>query len=82
MGIYVYTSGVWTQISSGTGMYEYKGTVETLNDLPESADIGDAYYVISESSNYAWNGETWGVVGNAGEGVTPLSNNDIDTLLS
>lgn len=63
-------------------MYEYKGTVETLSDLPETAEVGDAYYVISESSNYAWNGETWGVVGETGADVTPLSNDDIDTLLS
>ena len=82
MGIYVYTSGAWNQISSGAGMYVYKGTVETLSDLPETAEVGDAYYVISESSNYAWNGETWGVVGETEADVTPLSNDDIDTLLS
>lgn len=36
----------------------YKGTVATLEDLPES-DVGSIYSVTSENKNYVWNGTDW-----------------------
>ena len=38
---------------------KYKGQVETTNDLPSDAEIGDVYNVKSTGSNYAWDGSDW-----------------------
>ena len=38
---------------------KYKGQVETTNDLPSDAEIGDVYNVKSTGANYAWNGSEW-----------------------
>jgi hypothetical protein len=42
-----------------TGVFHYKGTVDTLADLPDTATDGDFYKVESESKYYAWNGIEW-----------------------
>lgn len=38
---------------------KYKGQVETTNDLPSDAEIGDVYNVKSTGANYAWDGSEW-----------------------
>lgn len=38
---------------------KYKGQVETTNDLPSDAEIGDVYNVKSTGANYAWDGSGW-----------------------
>lgn len=38
---------------------KYKGQVETTNDLPQDAEIGDVYNVKSTGANYAWDGAEW-----------------------
>ncbi len=38
---------------------KYKGQVETTNDLPQDAEIGDVYNVKSTGANYAWDGSEW-----------------------
>lgn len=41
----------------------YKGQTESLEDLPKSDNkLGDAYYVISEGQQYAYNGVAWEVI--------------------
>lgn len=41
----------------------YKGQIESLEDLPKSDNkLGDAYYVISEGQQYAYNGVAWEVI--------------------
>lgn len=41
----------------------YKGQIESLEDLPKSDNkLGDAYYVISEGQQYAYNGVVWEVI--------------------
>lgn len=34
----------------------FKGDVATLDDLPDTADLNDTYYVQSENCRYTWNG--------------------------
>ena len=48
-----------------TSVYRYKGSVETLNDLPTSGQkVGDVYNVVSEAGqNYAWDGSNWDALG-------------------
>ena len=47
---------------------DFKGDVNGLNDLPNSATVGDTYYVHSEEEHYAWGGTQWYSVGNAIKG--------------
>lgn len=50
------------QISS---IYEYKGVVNKVSDLPTSAEIGDVYNVSEDGKNYAWNGSQWDAISNS-----------------
>ena len=51
--------------------YKYKGSVETYEDLPTSAESGDVYNVvkgdkeqgIADGANFAWNGTKWDNLG-------------------
>ena len=55
--------------SLGTSAYKYKGTVNTVADLPASGtaglEVGDVYNVGSalNGGNYAWNGTNWDSLG-------------------
>ncbi len=60
-------------------VFNYKGSVATLNDLPVSGSLGDCYLVESESSYYAWQGERWQDVG-AGTAVEELTSAQITAL--
>lgn len=40
-------------------VYKYKGTVDTVSDLPSDAQIGDTYNVADTGANYSWNGTEW-----------------------
>ena len=41
----------------------YKGQMETMADLPKTDNkLGDVYYIISEESQYAYNGMTWELI--------------------
>lgn len=53
-----------TEIESKlVGVYTYRGKVETIDDLPALAEIGDIYFVEETQSSYAWNGATWDDLG-------------------
>lgn len=40
--------------------YNYKGSVNSHNDLPNDATVGDLYTVKNEDyAQYAWDGENW-----------------------
>lgn len=41
------------------GALNFKGSVQTKADLPSTADIGDIYQVIAESTLYIWDGDSW-----------------------
>lgn len=42
-----------------SSVYRFKGSVNTYNDLPSSAVVGDVYNVLDTGSNYAWDGTRW-----------------------
>lgn len=48
-----------------TSVYNYKGSVDTIEDLPLIGNkVGDTYDVKSEGGqNYGWNGESWDSLG-------------------
>lgn len=41
------------------GGIRYKGSVETREQLPTDAQIGDLYEIISDGSEVCWNGDGW-----------------------
>lgn len=45
--------------AKASSFMKYKGQVETTNDLPSDAEIGDVYNVKSTGANYAWDGSEW-----------------------
>lgn len=46
--------------SKVSGVYVYKGSVATYNDLPSSGQtVGDVWNVEDTGDNYAWDGEKW-----------------------
>lgn len=56
--------------------YEYKGSVATRTDLPDSPTVGDLYTITDENEiQVAWNGTAW---------ITPsypaITNAQIDAL--
>lgn len=46
-----------------SSVYEYKGSVATEQDLPESGEVGDVYNVESTGMNYGWSGTKWDSLG-------------------
>lgn len=54
----------------------YKGQRETMADLPKTDNkLGDVYYVVSEESQYAYNGMNWELIDDThGEGGSELVN--------
>lgn len=54
----------------------YKGQRETMADLPKTDNkLGDVYYVVSEESQYAYNGMTWELIDDThGDGGSELVN--------
>lgn len=46
-------------------VYIFKGSVNTIADLPENANIGDVYDVLDSGTNYAWAGDRWDSLGAA-----------------
>lgn len=52
-------------ISGGSGVLKYKGSVATYEDLPNDAEVGDVYNVLSDGKNYAWTGTEWDDFGGA-----------------
>lgn len=44
---------------SVVGGIRYKGAVDTIDQLPTDAEVGDLYEVYEDNSEYCWNGEQW-----------------------
>lgn len=42
-----------------SNVYTFCGTVDTADDLPSDANVGDVYNVSEDGGNYAWSGEEW-----------------------
>lgn len=46
-----------------SSIYRYKGSVATVDDLSDTAEIGDVYNVVATGMNFAWTGEEWDALG-------------------
>ena len=65
-----------------TGGMHYKGSVQTIADLPASGnETGDFYNVIATGENYAWDGSAWDQTGSMVD-LQPITNAEIDTILA
>lgn len=50
--------------SAVASVFKYRGTKDTVSDLPSSGQtVGDVYFVSSDNSEYAWNGTKWEELG-------------------
>ena len=64
------------------GGMHYKGSVQTVADLPSSGnEIGDFYNIISTGENYAWDGSAWDQTGSIVD-LQPITNAEIDTIVA
>lgn len=61
----------------------WKGSVETLDDLPTTdLSVGDVYDVVSEAGmNYGWTGEKWDPLG-ASFKIETMTPDDIDAAIA
>lgn len=65
-----------------TGGMHYKGSVQTVADLPASGnETGDFYNVISTGENYAWDGTAWDQTGSMVD-LQPITNAEIDAIVA
>lgn len=65
-----------------TGGMHYKGSVQTVADLPASGnETGDFYNVIATGENYAWDGSAWDQTGSMVD-LQPITNAEIDTIVA
>ena len=49
-----------TKIDAAADGFNYKGSVSTFDNLPNDAEVGDAYTVMDENNaKYVWDGEQW-----------------------
>ena len=65
-----------------TGGMHYKGSVQTVADLPASGnETGDFYNVIATGENYAWDGSAWDKTGSMVD-LQPITNAEIDTIVA
>lgn len=75
------------QLDSLGTIFTLKGSVATVNDLPEDNNhVGDVYYVVSESTGYIWiddNGtERWEQLGISVDLSNYVTNDDLSTALA
>lgn len=65
-----------------SGVYKYKGSVASIQDLPATGNIsGDVYDVQSTGMNYAWDGSKWDQLGMT-LSIDSITNGEIDTIVA
>ena len=65
-----------------SGGMHYKGSVQTVADLPASGnEIGDFYNIIATGENYAWDGTAWDQTGSIVD-LQPITNAEIDVIVA
>lgn len=65
-----------------TGGMHYKGSVQTVADLPASGNqVGDFYNIVSTGENYAWDGSAWDQTGSMVD-LQPITNAEIDVIVA
>lgn len=65
-----------------SSVMSYKGTVATVEDLPNSATVGDVYNVTDTGMNYAWNGSQWDALGSDVDLSNYVTNTQFETELA
>ena len=62
-----------------SGVYHYKGSVATYEDLPtENVEVGDVYDVTDTGMNYAWTLDGWDALGNIFEASNYYTKEEAD----
>ena len=64
-----------------SGIMHYRGSVTTIEDLPEDANVGDVYNVTFTGENCAWDGENWDSFGSSVDLSNYVENDDLVTIL-
>lgn len=64
---------------SVANIYRFKGSVDTVSDLPKNASAGDVWDVKARGINYAWTGEEWDALGEL-FAVDAITDSEIDAL--
>lgn len=70
------------------GGIHYRGSVPTVDDLPENPAQGDLYEIEADGSEYCWNGEKWFAYGTAHfvpvakDGIVISNGNEISVKIS
>lgn len=79
----VTSGGIYSAFETAvSGMYKYKGSVATVQDLPSSGNsVGDVWNVQATGMNYAWNGTEWDQLGGSFT-IEAITNGDIDTIMA
>ena len=64
---YITADDVQTAINAAlTSVFRYKGVKSSAAELPATGNkVGDVWFVSSDNSEYAWNGERWEQLGSA-----------------
>ena len=64
------------EISCDISTMNFKGTVETYEQLPtDGQDVGDVWNISSTNTNYCWNGSDWVTIGSSVD-ISGLMNKD------
>ena len=75
-------AGNYALKSQITGIYTYKGSVASYDNLPtEGVQTGDVYDVQDTGMNYAWTGTAWDAMGSTFT-LTYITNSDIDNIMA
>ena len=61
------------------GGIRYKGSVDTVENLPENAKQGDLYEVLADNSEWCFNGEKWFKYGSSSV-FTPVAGDGIEVI--
>lgn len=80
-------AGLQSQLDSLGNVFTLKGSIATIADLPATNNnIGDVYYVVSESVGYVWiddnDTERWEQLGIAIDLTNYVTQNDLTTALA
>lgn len=62
-GLVVDSNGLKVDSSVLTSVFRYAGQVNSVDDLPSDASIGDVYDVKDSGANYVWTGSSWDNLG-------------------
>lgn len=64
------------------GGVHYRGAVDSFEQLPENAEVGDLYEVYKDNSEWCWNGEQWFEYGKTSEIADTYSTKDEVRVIS